>query len=326
MKQRWEGTFIRNYSPLIYAVKEKNIAITGLGKIDGNCTETWSTWKALQEPDKQVAREMGNNQIPIADRVFGKNHFLRPTGIEFIECENILLEDFTIQKSPFWTIHPVICTNITARSLQVLSGTTNDDGIDPEHCKNVLIEHCKIKTEDDCIAIKAGRDQDGWPYPPSQNMIIRNNTLATKVGSGFCIGSEMSAGVRNIFFHDNEITGSEKHAFQFKSNPDRGGFIEEIYMKNVVVTGSVAYAFEFTTDYKGWRGNQHYVKYKDFYFQDIYIEEAKDLSIRIHGTEKEPIQRVFFKNVSIRKSAAPVLLNHTKDVLLEQVKIGQLVF
>ena len=61
----------------------------------------------------------------------------------------------------------------------------------------------------------------------------------------------------------------------------------------------------------------------DFYFQDIRIEEAKVLSIRINGTKKEPIQRVFFKNVNIKKTSAPVELIHTNEVLWKQVKIGQ---
>ncbi len=322
VKMRWEGTFIMNYSPLIYALEQENIAITGKGKIDGHCEEIWAPWKQKQKPDKMRARQMGNDEVPIDVRIFGEGHFLRPTGIQFIECKNILFEDFTIKSTPFWTINPILSENITIRGLNIQRGTTNDDGIDPESCKNVLIENCVINTHDDCIAIKAGRDQDGWQYPPSENIVIRNNDFTNIVGSGFCIGSEMSAGVRNVFAENNMLRGSDKHAFQFKSNPDRGGFIEEVYMRNMKVLNPVKYGFEFTTDYKGWRGNMHFVKYNNFYFQNITVEEVTEISIKINGRVEENIEKVFMEDIKIKKSPASVITNHTKDVILKNVSVN----
>ncbi len=322
VKGRWEGTFAMNYSPQIYAYEKENLAITGKGEIDGNCEDTWGQWKPVQDTDKKIIRQMGNDQVPIEERVFGEGHYLRPTGIEFIKCRNILLEDFTIHHTPFWTIHPVLSENITGRRLNIQIGVRNDDGFDPENCKNVLIENCVINTWDDCIAIKAGRDQDGWDYPPSENIIVRHNDFNNVVGSGFCIGSEMSGGVRNVFVHDNTLRGSDKHAFQFKSNPDRGGFIEEVYMKDMKVLHPVAFAFEFTTDYKGWRGNEYFVKYTDFYFQNIEVAKATDISIKINGRPEENIQKVYLENISIEDSPAPFIANHTQDILLNNVVIN----
>lgn len=322
VKTRWEGTFVLNYSPLIYAMNKENIAITGKGKIDGNCEEIWASWKHKQKTDKKSIRKMGNDQIPIEKRVFGDGHYLRPSGIEFIECKNILLEDFTIHHTPFWTIHPVLSENITIRGLNINKGTHNDDGIDPEHSKNVLIEYCTINTHDDCISIKAGRDQDGWKYPPSENIIVRHNDLTTEVGSGFCIGSEMSGGVQTIFFHDNVINGSKKHAFQFKSNPDRGGFVKNIFMRNIKVTDSVKYGFEFTTNYKGWRGNSHFVEYSDFYFQNIEMATASDISIKIVGKKEKPIHRIYLENIEIKDSKAAFTTQYTDQVVMENVTIN----
>ncbi len=322
VKTRWEGTFIMNYSPLIYAIGQQNFAITGKGKIDGNCKDIWASWKQKQKASKMRARQMGSDKVPLEDRIFGEGHFLRPPGIQFIECKNILLEDFTIKSTPFWTINPVLSENITVRRLKIQSGTTNDDGIDPESCKNVLIESCTINTHDDCIAIKAGRDQDGWSYPPSENIIIRNNDFTSKVGSGFCIGSEMSAGVRKIFAEKNTLRKSGKHAFQFKSNPDRGGFIEEIYIRDTSVLNPVKYGLEFTTDYKGWRGNKHFVKYRDFYFQNITLQDATDLSIRINGREEQNIHRVYMENIHIKSSNVPFEANYVKDLILNKVTIN----
>ncbi|WP_299365254.1 glycoside hydrolase family 28 protein [Winogradskyella sp.] len=322
VKTRWEGTFAMNYSPLIYAIDKVNLAITGKGQINGNCKPIWSEWKFKQKEDKKRIRQMGNDQIPIEERVFGEGHFLRPSGIQFINCQNILFEDFTIQETPFWTIHPVLCKNVITRYLNIKKGTHNDDGFDPENSQYVLIENCNINTYDDCISIKAGRDQDGWDYPPSENIIIRNNTFSTAVGSGFCIGSEMSGGVQNLFVHDNTLNGSKKHAFQFKSNPDRGGFIKDVFIKNFKALDTVKYGLEFTTDYKGWRGNKYYTLYSDFYFQNIDVNKATDISIKINGRNEQKIKRVYLENLSLKESSAPFIVNHTQNLILNKVSIN----
>ncbi|MEM8928991.1 MAG: glycoside hydrolase family 28 protein [Bacteroidota bacterium] len=321
VKSRWEGTFLRNYSPLVYANGAENIAITGKGGINGQAEKHWYGWKQKQDTDKKLLRQMGNEQIPLKKRMFGGGHYLRPSAMEFIGCKNILLEDFSIRGSPFWTIHPVLSENVTIRGLRIGAGTTNDDGIDPESCKNVLIENCTINTHDDCIAIKAGRDQDGWPYPPSENIIIRNNRLHTEVGSGFCIGSEMSAGVRNVFVENCKLTHSGKHAFQFKSNPDRGGFIEAVYMRNLNV-GTVKYGFEFTTDYKGWRGNKFYTRYEGFYFQNITIDSATVNSIMLKGRPEMPIENVLFEECTINHSPVHEECKQVQNMLFVSSKIN----
>jgi len=320
VKTRWEGTFCLNYSPLIYALGEKNIAITGKGSIDGQAASFFHSWKQKQKNDKKRLRKMGNDQIPLEERVFGKGHFLRPSGIEFIECRNILLEDFQIKESPFWTIHPVLSENITIRKLRIDTGTTNDDGIDPDSCKNVLIENCHITTHDDCVAIKAGRDQDGWQYPGSSNIVVRNNTFRTKVGSGFCIGSEMSGGVHNIFVENNTIV-SNKHAFNFKSNPDRGGFMRHLYMRNMQID-SARYGLAFTTDYKGWRGNNYPTAYSDFFIENITFNSVGEIPVSITGLAQKPIERVYIHRLTVKKTDSALKKIHTKDVLLDHVIIN----
>ncbi|MEM8764685.1 MAG: glycoside hydrolase family 28 protein [Bacteroidota bacterium] len=321
VKSRWEGTFLMNYSPLIYALDAENIAITGKGSINGQAEQFWYDWKKKQKADKKQLRKMGNDQIPLEERIFGEGHYLRPSAIEFIDCKNILLEGFSIKGSPFWTIHPVLSKNITVRGLNIQAGTTNDDGIDPESCRNVLIEGCSIQTHDDCIAIKAGRDQDGWDYPPSENFIIRNNMFNTEVGSGFCIGSEMSAGVRNIFVENCTLKHSGKHAFQFKSNPDRGGFIRDVFIRNIEV-GTTQIGFEFTTDYKGWRGNEHFTAYRDFYFQNITIDTTVQKSIVLQGRTEKPIQDIYFQDCTIDFAPEMEVVEEAKNVLFVNTKIN----
>jgi polygalacturonase len=237
-KVRWEGTVCYNYSPLIYGFQLENVAITGKGIIDGSARE-WSTeWRKHQNPDKAQLRQMGNDTVPEKQRVFangfldldgdgkddgygdGMQHYLRPALIELYECKGVLIEDLTLRDSPFWTIHPVFSKNVTLRNLKIYGESLNDDGIDPDSSEDVLIEGCRIKTHDDAIAIKAGRDQDAWDRPGSRNIIVRNNHLLSGVNA-LCIGSEMSGGVENLYAYDNYIADG-RYALNFKCNLDRG--------------------------------------------------------------------------------------------------------
>src|SRR5690606_41817799 len=43
---RWEGVELMNYSPLIYAFEQENVAVTGAGVLDGQAnSEVWWPWK-----------------------------------------------------------------------------------------------------------------------------------------------------------------------------------------------------------------------------------------------------------------------------------------
>jgi len=334
---RWEGTLCYNFSPLIYGYQLKNIALTGAGVIDANARDWSREWRKLQKPEKKRLRKMGNDVIPVEQRVFGNGyldldgdgkddgygtgrlHYLRPTLVEFFKCENILIEGLTFKNSPFWTIHPVFSKNVTVRFVNVFGSVLNDDGIDPDSCEDVLIESCNINTRDDAISIKAGRDQDAWERPGSKNIIIQNNRL--KAGSnGLCIGSEMSGGVENVFALNNYLVDGQ-HALNFKCNLDRGGQVQNIYIRNTTIGHCEDAMFIFRMDYHGYRGNNFPTKFNDFYVEGIKCYSVDKKPFKIVGVESEPITRIFLSDIEVMESGSNEKLAHTKDILLDNVKV-----
>ncbi|MCX6908552.1 MAG: glycoside hydrolase family 28 protein, partial [Verrucomicrobia bacterium] len=218
-----------NYSPLIYACDCTDVAVTGPGTLNGQ-GDAWWDWKNKQPGMKRLF-EAGAKGVPVEQRVFGtEQDGVRPPFIQTIDCRNVLLEGFTLRDGPSWNIHPVTCENLIVRKVSVIAKGPNNDGIDPDSCKNVLIEDCLLDTGDDCICLKAGRDQDGWSVGrPCENILIRR--CRTKRGhGGVVIGSEMSASVRNVFVHDCEFDGTER-GVRIKSLPGRGGFIENVWFQ-----------------------------------------------------------------------------------------------
>lgn len=247
---RWEGVDCYNYSPLIYAYQQQNIAITGKGILDGQASDsTWWAWKGgswlgqngdtknqLNPDGRAMLMKFEENNTPVKQRIMGAGHYLRPPFVELYQCKNILLEGFTIHNAPFWQLHPLLSQNITIRGIHAESRGPNNDGCDPESCSDVLIENCYFSTGDDCIAIKSGRNNDGrrWNIP-SQNIVIRNCSMNDGHG-GVVIGSEVSGGCRNVFVYDCKMNSPElDRAIRIKTNTLRGGVIENVYVKNIEV-------------------------------------------------------------------------------------------
>ncbi|MES1200119.1 MAG: glycoside hydrolase family 28 protein [Pseudomonadota bacterium] len=252
---RWEGVECMNYSPFIYAFEQDNIAITGSGVIDGRSSaEYWWPWKGRADigwregmPKQDSARtrlfQMGDDNVPVAQRRFGEGSYLRPQFIQPYRCRNVLIEGVTLMGSPMWQVHPVLCQNVTVRGLTIDGGGgPNTDGCDPESCTDVLIENCIFNTGDDCIAIKAGRNGDGRrTATPSQNIVIRNCQMRDGHGA-LTVGSEISGGVRYVFAENCQMSSPHlDHAIRIKNNAMRGGDLEHLYFRDLRI-GQVSHA------------------------------------------------------------------------------------
>jgi polygalacturonase len=245
---RFEGMELMGYSPLIYAYEQRNVAVTGEGTLDGQASDAnWWAWKGArgrtegtQTPARDRLMAMVEAGTPVAQRVLADGSYLRPQFIQTYRCRNVLIEGVTIRNSPMWEIHPVLSTNVTVRKVHIATHGPNNDGCDPESCRDVLIEDCYFDTGDDCIAIKSGRNADGRRINvPSENIVIRGCQMKDGHG-GVTIGSEISGGVRNVFAERCTMDSPNlDRALRFKNNAARGGLLEHIYMRDVTV-GQVA--------------------------------------------------------------------------------------
>lgn len=321
VKTSWEGTFLQNYSPFIYGYQLENISIIGKGTIDGNAESTFSTWKSQQKKGQQLSRDMNHNETPIEERNFGEGYYLRPQLIQFFDCKNITLEGVFITNSPFWCIHLLKSENIICRGLRYDAKLVNNDGIDPEYTRNLLIENIEFNNGDDNVAIKCGRDNDGWSTAcPSENIIIRNCKF--KGLHGVVLGSEMSAGVQNVFVENCTYGGYCKRGIYIKTNPDRGGFIRNIYVNNCQFD-EVEDLFYATSMYAGeGMDNTHFTEVHDIYVKDVTCKKASAAALVLQGTTVKPIYNVRFENVNVDQAGIGLSFSNTEDIILKNCNLG----
>ena len=315
---RWEGTEVYSYSPLIYAFEVKDVAITGKGTIDGNGASEFLTWIKKAEPDFQRLRRMGADGTPAAKRVFGEGTFLRPPIIQFFRAERVLLEDYTVLNSPFWVNHLVYTDHATMRRVRVDSHHANNDGVDVDSGRYVLIEHCWFRTGDDSVVVKSGRDRDGREIArPSENVVVRNNDMGGE--DGIALGSEMSGGIKYVYFTDN-ILRKGASAIRFKANLDRGGTVEHIRVRNFTVE-AFDNLFWFQLDYPGQLGGNFPSTYRDIVFENFTVERAGTV-FNGDAPAAAPLRDVILRNVDIKQADRTFVLKNVEGLKLENVRIG----
>ena len=306
----WEGLDCYNLSPCIYAFQATDIAVTGLGTIDGGgSNETWWPWcgnarfgakeGGIAQNKGGRARLLANGEdgVPMRDeqglrtaqRTFGMQDGLRPQLVNFTQCQRILMEDVTLLRSPFWVIHPLKSEDVTVRRVKMVNDGPNGDGCDPESCNRVLIEDCFFNTGDDCIAIKSGRNRDGRERAmPSQNIIIRRCEMKNGHG-GVVIGSEISGGAKNVFAHDCVMDSPNlDRVLRIKTNSCRGGIIESIFVRDIEVGQCGESVLKINLDYEHneicCRGN--YPTVRNVLMENVTCKKSK-YGVQIIGLDED---------------------------------------
>jgi len=207
---RWEGEFRQGHRALISSEKASNVTITGPGAIVGPP----ASLSALRNPRGPVLIELANGT-------------------------NVTLNGFSTQYQRLWSIHLLLCQNLTARDLVIRTAAfSNGDGIDVDSCNGVTIERCDINTGDDAISLKSGRGLAAVNLGrPTQNVLIKDCKLVSSLFGGLGIGTEMSGGVRDVRLENCLISGRQNGIF-IKSRDGRGGFMEDITFDNLTVSNS----------------------------------------------------------------------------------------
>jgi polygalacturonase len=302
---RWEGNDCLNYSPLVYARGQHNIALTGedwTSILDGQAgvpftgsPDCWWSWKgrvrkgadhvphtpgrtevalnpanpaslaelvphlaphltpeqarAIQGDDPlfrnetHLLRAMSEARIPAEKRVFGIGHYLRPHMVQFISCSNVLFAGYQTTNTPFWQHNPVDCSHVHVKGIFANSMGPNNDGFDPESCREVLIEGCQFNTGDDCIAIDSGKGTD-IQFGPAENIVVQHCRMQSGHGA-LTLGSIMSGGIRNVYAQNLVFENANwkidplNIAIRLKTNMSRGGFLRNFHVRDVQIPNGI---------------------------------------------------------------------------------------
>jgi polygalacturonase len=321
---RWEGVELMGYSPLVYAYEQRDIAITGRGTLDGQAdAEHWWPWKRnghpqSQKPDRDRLFAQAEAGVPVAERVYGAGHYLRPQFVQPYRCTNVLIEGVTITNAPMWLVHPVLSRNVTVRGVTVVSSGPNNDGCDPESSTDVLIEDAVFDTGDDCIAIKSGRNADGRRLAaPSERIVVRGCSMRAGHG-GVTIGSEVSGGVRDVFVEKSVMSSPDlERGIRFKTNAMRGGTIENVFVRDVEI-GEVGSAIDIDMLYEEGANGPFVPVVRNVQVERMTVSRARH-AFFVRGLEASPVEGVRVRDSVFRGVAKGSRLEHVRELVLRDV-------
>ncbi|WP_297088085.1 glycoside hydrolase family 28 protein [uncultured Draconibacterium sp.] len=329
----WEGSEVYSYSPFIYAFEQENIAITGKGVLNGQGKPWWEQrntegfWKS-----NALLKEMNENEVPLNERRFGSlERFLPPVFFGPLYCKNILLEGVTFRYGAFWTINPSFCENLMVRGVYVLTNgeygdCPNGDGINPNSCKNVLIEYNTLDTGDDCITIKSGRNKDGRRIAmPCKNILIRHNKGLQGHG-GIVIGSEMSGGVENVYAHNCRFNGTDR-VIRIKTARGRGGYVRNCWFKNISADTIEREAIRINMMYTG--GDRLPAQevtsgtpvIENIHYENVSCDFAKRNVVQIIGIPEMPVKNVSLKNIRLGGNLGVEVVD-AQDISFENLSVS----
>jgi DNA sulfur modification protein DndE len=328
----------------ISAVSQNNIAITGQGVFDG-AGDSWrfvkkakltgAQWQSLiasggvlnsekntwyPSEGSRIGNDMysANKLPPVDDKKAydAIKDYLRPMMVSLIECKSVLIDGPTIQNSPCWTIHLLLCEQLFVKNVNVRNPwyAQNSDGIDIESCNTGEVENCTFDVGDDAICIKSGRDAEGRKRgKPTENFVIKNCIVYHGHG-GFVIGSEMSGGVRNLYVENCSFIGTDI-GLRFKSSRGRGGIVENIFINGISMINIPAEAIRFDMFYTGtspipegdekakiienkvYPVNEETPQFKNFYIENVNCNGAEQ-AIFLQGLAEMKIKDIVIKNSS----------------------------
>ncbi|WP_116089675.1 glycoside hydrolase family 28 protein [Sphingomonas crusticola] len=335
---RWEGIELINYSPLVYAYKARNVAVTGQGTLDGQASASaWWSWKGPWRgtvdhgwregmPDQRPARarlfDLAERNVPPEKRVFGDGAYLRPAFVQPYLCENVLIEGVRLRGAPFWQLHPVLCRNVIVRNVDIMGHGPNNDGCDPESVGGMVIENCTFDTGDDCIAINSGRNADGRRVArPSEDIVIRNCRMREGHG-GITVGSQISGGVRRIFAEHCILDSPNlDYAIRFKNNALRGGLLEHFYYRDISVGHVAKAAIACDFNYEEGANGRFVPRLRDIVVERLHARHANRV-LDSQGLPGAPVTGITLRDCRFDGVRAPSIVRNTEGLVLDNVSVN----
>ena len=300
---RFEGWELSTYASLLNAgalsrnggYTVKNLRIAGSGTIAGG------------------GKQLGDAMV--------KASGIRSRGrlICLMNCQDVSISGVTLTTPPSWTLHYIYSNNISCHGLTIITtGIHNGDGIDPDSSTDSYIFTCTFNTGDDCIAIKSGKNPEGFfVAKPTKNIRITHCNFIN--GHGISIGSEMSGGVSDVLVQDCKA-GNLLNGMQIKATKERGG-----YVRNVTVTDchllkiTVLSSLNYNND---GEAAPEVPTFENFVFRNINMTKAKpnETVMIINGfKEAHHLKNLLFQNIVLPENAK-VLINDAEQATFTAVK------
>jgi hypothetical protein len=223
----------------------------------------------------------------------------------------------------------VLSRDLTVRDVRVECQGPNSDGCNPDSCANVAIRRVTFATHDDCVAIKSGRDRDGWRVGVPSRDILIEDCVYLGGGSAVAIGSEMSGGVSGVTARrlrlprDPDLAeDSVAWILNVKSTPTRGGYVRDVTVTDVDAPAWTYVPFEVTFQYAGGTGGEHLAEVSGLTATRWRVGGPCEFPVRVRARPEAPVRDVRLSDLTFGDAAQDMLLQSVTGLSLRDVVVN----
>ncbi len=277
----YNDSFLR-YS-LFYSEGEKNISIMGQGVIDGQ--GGLFKVKSKSKPDRYENR---------------------PFVIRFVKCRNVKVEGITLRNSAMWMEQYLACEDLIIRGISVFNhANMNNDMMDIDGCKNVIISGCHGDSDDDGIVLKSTSQY------PDQNITVTNCVLSSHCNA-IKLGTESMGGFKDINISDIVVKPSSVDSVIFGypegisgisiSEVD-GGILSGVNISDIVMDGPQVPIFirlgDMGRKYDRSENRPDVGKLENVTIRNVLATNIKSIGCSITGLSGHPVNNVSLSDINI---------------------------
>jgi polygalacturonase len=275
---------------LINIVNQKNVQVSGKGKINAQGKFCWDKYWAM----RREYEPKGLRWVVDYDAKRVRTFLVQSSS-------DVTLKDLTFSNAGFWTVQLLYSDHLTVDGITIKNNEDgkgpSTDGIDIDSSSWVLVENCDIDCNDDDFCLKAGRDADGLRVNRPTEYVVIRKCIARKGGGLLTLGSETSGGIRHVLATDLKAMGTG-NGFHIKSATTRGGTVEDIYFRNIEMD-SVGNAFMFTMN---WNPTYSYSSLPAGYKYDSLPAHWKVMLTKVEPESKgiPHFRDIYVSNVTVK--------------------------
>ncbi|MBI3544510.1 MAG: right-handed parallel beta-helix repeat-containing protein, partial [Deltaproteobacteria bacterium] len=151
----------------------------------------------------------------------------RPMAVFVTLSDGVTIRNLSVKDAGMWGVVAMESDHVLISRLDVRSpfGPTRD-GIDIVDCHHVLIENCRVYSEDDSICLKSGSAKGVF------DVTVRDcHVLRSSVANALKLGTASTGSFKKILFENIVIDGADKAAMAVESVD--GADIDDVRFENI---------------------------------------------------------------------------------------------
>lgn len=141
----------------------------------------------------------------------------RPFLIRMLDCQHVVIRDLRMRDSPCWMQNYLNCENLIVDGIHVENQANhNNDGLDIDGCRRVIVRNAFINAEDDGLCFK------GASQRPGENILVENCQFYSSCNA-LKFGTDSQGDFRNVLVRHVVLGGPAADMRSVKRRKADGG-------------------------------------------------------------------------------------------------------